>query len=337
MIKVYIGKTLDGISYLPLLKPNLGGWKKESRPFFDKAIKGLSEPIFEIVDDYNYADFLLIPHEYFAIEKNLGYLESFFKISKEIKKKVLVFDMSDFDKEISVPNAVVFRMAQYRGRLKENEIIMPAIIGDIWEEKKMEPRKKTQKPIVSFCGWGEIGGLKQKIKFFLKNIIKRGPFKQGIYFRKKALRMIERSKLVNKNLLVRTFYSGHKNTLAIPHEQARSEFLNNFDGGDLALSVKGDGNYSVRFYEALSAGRVPVFIDTDCVLPLENKLNYDEFMLRIDYKEINRLDQIIADFWQKISPEEFLEMQIKARRAYNDFLNISSFFKVIEADLLNLK
>jgi len=87
MIKVYIGKILNGVSYLPLLKPNLGGWAKDSRPFFDKAVKGLSEPIFEIVEDYNLADFLLIPHEYFAVEKNAEYLESFLKISETVKKK----------------------------------------------------------------------------------------------------------------------------------------------------------------------------------------------------------------------------------------------------------
>jgi len=245
--------------------------------------------------------------------------------------------LSDFDKDINIPNSVVFRVAQYKSKLKENEIIMPAIIGDVWAENKMEPRVKAERPVVGFCGWGEIGGLKQKIKFLIKNIVKTGQFKQGIYFRKKALDIIRKSKVINKSLLVRTFYSGHKNTISISPEKAREDFLDNLNGGDLALSIKGDGNYSVRFYEILSAGRVPIFVDTGCVLPLEDKLNYGEFMLRIDYKDIDRLDKIIYDFWLKISPDKFLKMQFKARKAFSDFLNINSFFKVIEDELIKLK
>lgn len=48
--------------------------------------------------------------------------------------------------------------------------------------------------------------------------------------------------------------------------------ITDIQNADFILSVKGDGSFFCRFYEALSLGRIPFFIDTDCILPFENMI-----------------------------------------------------------------
>ena len=47
-------------------------------------------------------------------------------------------------------------------------------------------------------------------------------------------------------------------------------FIKNMQKCDYTLCVRGTGNYSGRFYMTLNAGRIPVVLDTDVVLPCED-------------------------------------------------------------------
>jgi len=98
---------------------------------------------------------------------------------------------------------------------------------------------------------------------------------------------------------------------------------------DFALSIKGDGNFSLRFFEALSLGRIPLFVNTDCVLPLENIIDYKKFVVFVDHKDIKRIDVILSDFYKNLSDDDFVEMQKQAREAFEKYLRIDSFFKLI--------
>ena len=105
----------------------------------------------------------------------------------------------------------------------------------------------------------------------------------------------------------------------------RREFVENLLGADYALCVKGDANCSVRFYEALSLGRIPLFLNTACVLPLEDTINYRDFCMFVDWWDIEHIGDILADFHAKLSPEKFEDMQRKAREAYQKYLRMDAF------------
>jgi len=138
--------------------------------------------------------------------------------------------------------------------------------------------------------------------------------------------VLNRSSLIETNFILRKFYSCHTDTLKIPPETARQEYIENMIDSDFVLAPKGDGNFSMRFYEALSLGRIPILIDTETILPLENVIDYDSFILRVNYKNINKLDKIIADFYNQITNKEFIEMQKRARENFEKYLRIDAFF-----------
>jgi len=94
---------------------------------------------------------------------------------------------------------------------------------------------------------------------------------------------------------------------------------------------------SCRFYEILSLGRIPLFIDTDCVLPLEDIISYEDFMLRIDYKNIDNICKAVDDFYSKTGDEDFLKMQKNAREVYEKYLTPVNFLQYILPKIKNIK
>jgi hypothetical protein len=117
----------------------------------------------------------------------------------------------------------------------------------------------------------------------------------------------------------------------------RREFVENLLGSDYALCVKGDANASMRFYEALSVGRIPLFLDTACVLPLEDKINYRDFCVFVDWRDIDRIGDILADFHASLTPERFIAMQKKCREVYETYLRMDAFSGYLAAELQSRK
>lgn len=333
MIKVYIDNPLN-FSLIPLLYPNLGFQHKDTILFSDGAFKYIKGEMVKIEGNPSLADFLLIPHNFFLIKEKKEYIQTFVSISKKHGKKIIIFAYGDSDEDIDIPNSIIFRTSRYGSQQKENEIIMPAFVEDLSDSCDFEPRtKRSGKPVVGFCGWAEFGGVLQNIKLGVKNILasytKGNVFRQGLWFRKRVIEALRKSHAVETNFIIRKFYSGHRKTIKMPPEQARVEYIENLRNCDLALVVKGAGNFSFRFYEALSAGRVPLFVDTDCVLPLGNIIDYTKFVLFVDYKDIDRMGEIVSEFYGKISDEEFFVMQKTAREAFDGCLRADKFFEIM--------
>src|SRR6185503_19907515 len=102
-----------------------------------------------------------------------------------------------------------------------------------------------------------------------------------------------RSTLVRTRFIARDFFSGAKSTIQLSPKEARREFVSTTRAGDFALAPKGDGNYSVRFLEALALGRIPVLIDTDTELPLEDRIPYEKICVRVPARDIARTPEYI--------------------------------------------
>jgi exostosin family protein len=339
MKNIYLPKLLQNVSYIPILYPQLGIQSKKTSLYQENFI-GFNEPFFNIVDQINDADFIIIPHEYILLKKiNKKYLDKLQKISEEFKIPLILYVAGDFNEEIDMPNTLILRASKETKKLKKGEFIMPSLVDDLSPEGGFEPlNKKAIVPIIGFCGWASFNSYSLFFRAVVKNLVRGmrnivtrgyfyGPDRNGVFFRKKILRKLSMSKLIKSNFITRTSFGKNKNTINIDPKIAREEFIKNIKESDFSLAVRGYGNFSIRFYEILSAGRIPIFIDTDSPLPLENVIDYSKIMLRIDYRDINKLDQIISDFYNNITDDEFVGMQKEARSIYKKYLRAKSFYK----------
>lgn len=337
MLKVYIHSQVEA-PIIPILYHNLGVSKLPSTPFISSALNCMIKPVVEIVSCPEEADYICIPHDWAYVHKKTQYVNEFLEISKRTKKTLIIFATGDNPILPEIKNSIIFLTSQYKNKLKSNEIIIPGYAEDLLKGGELSIQQKSDKPIVGFCGWASYGSLVRRIKSFIKNskydllaFINYNcvAYKQGVFFRHKAIKILSKSMLVKTDFIIRSAYSGNIKSVELSLEQARKEYIDNMHSSNYVLAPKGDGNYSIRFYEALSLGRIPVLIDTNVVLPLEDKINYDSFIVRVPFKEIKNIDRIISDHYKQLDNSSFAEIQKEARIVFENYLRIDVFFNYI--------
>lgn len=343
-MKKVFANILPDVPYIPLLYPNLGIQERDSILFLNNAFKGMDTPFVDLVSTPEEADYILLPHNYSSLQGRERYIREQAKLADKLSKKLLVFWHGDSDRPVHLPNAIIFRTSQYGYKQQINEVMMPAYTEDLLDSELDVRAKRDAKPIVGFCGWADYKNTKNRIGTTVKNTAVNtlrltgnhniGARRKGITLRMQAIEQLKKSGLVEPNFIIRSSYSGNSKTIKTDAKQARKEYVQNMIDSDYALVVKGDGNYSYRFYEALSLGRIPVLLDTDCLLPLEDVINYDECVLRVDYKNMDHLGAIIAEHYDSMSPEEFVSMQRKAREVFEKYLSTESYLRYITTNLL---
>jgi len=297
MLKVYAGKTISGLP---------------------QVLDYANVPVVQFVNTINEADYLLIPHNWTHVDRNVEFVKQYIHSDK----KTIIFWFGDSINPVilpptmatSFPNAIIFRTSEYKSKMEHNEIIMPTVVEDLGTKYGFESRLKGDRPIVGFVGWAGQKGL-AKIKSAMKNIFKSGPYKKGLYFRKLAIDILSRSPLVRTNFVLKDQYKSG----------SQEDYVANIKNTDFTLAPKGDGNYSARFYETLSLGRLPILIDTECVLPLENEINYDEFIVRVPYQDIARTTEYVIKFYHDMSNDEYKSKQAHAREVFEKYLRIDKY------------
>ncbi len=344
MKKIYIGQLIAGKSHLPILYPNLGPIDKPQRLFFNFA-KAFPQKFFELTKNPEEADFLLIPHDFFLVAENQEYLDSFVSLAESHKKNILIFDHSDFDKDIDVLHSIIFRVSRYRHQIRPNEIIMPPITEDLGAGG-LSVREKGIKPVVSFCGFAGFRNTKEYMKYLYKCIIfsvisiwdhHAFAHMPGLYFRRLCMKQLRKSDKVTDNFIVRSSYSGHRDSIELDPAKARQEYIKNIIDADFVLCPKGDGNYSNRLYEVLSLGRIPILIDTECVLPLESELQYSQFIFIVPSTKISGLADNIRAYFDTLDSDKMKLIQQTCRNVFEKSLRTSMFFRhvFIESDFLD--
>lgn len=341
-IKLYVSEQYREpklFTHTELMFPFWGVTAKESMPYVRAANMQYqySKDDFTLVDDIADADFVHVPYNYERLkEVNPERLSMILGEAQRAGKPVLIDGSGDLEYPIEVPNSVILRVSQYRYRTQSNEITVPFPTEDLVDaffDGELQLREKQDVPSVGFTGWASLP-LKARIKTELKELpitlagitdAKRGAERKGLFFRERALRALSKTSGITQNFTARPTYSGHVKTITGNVSDNRREFVETLANSDYALAVKGDANSSVRFYEALSMGRIPLFLDTACVLPLEDKLNYRDFCVFIDWKETDQIGEKLLEFHRSCTPEQFKDMQQKARDAYRNYLRIDAF------------
>ncbi len=338
MLKIYIGELLS-FPTIPLLNYHIP--PKESRQLF---LDGSRVQFFNIEKNPGEADYFLLPHNYFYAKNDKHYLNSFVELATRHGKKIIVFAYGDSDEKVLIDNVIVLRSSQYRYKKELNEIMVPGLCVDLGSLVGVLVRTKNQKPTVGFCGWGAFPSVRTRVTFFLKSVfpytislIPRYQYMrtklQGVYFRIRSIAYLRASDRVTTNFLIRTSFSGHQQTIALSPEVARRDYVENITNSDFVLCPKGDGNYSLRFFETLSLGRIPILIDTESILPFEDEIPYDTFIVRVPYAQIHKIASIVSERYRGMDGATYTATQKRAREYFLSHLSYVAFYTRIFSEL----
>jgi hypothetical protein len=84
--------------------------------------------------------------------------------------------------------------------------------------------------------------------------------------------------------------------------------------------MRGDDNSNFQVWEVMSAGRIPIIIDTNQQFPNLGSLKWEDFSVIVPYSELHRIGEIVQKFHDSISDEEFRQACMKSRAAFEYLL-----------------
>ncbi len=301
---------------------------------------------YEITDDISKAQMVFAPYRHNWLRtSDPALLQECLEMAKSARLPLLIDGVGDSNHPVRLPNTYVLRIGGYKFIPEPRCIQIPPpsddllkrVCGGVWE-----PRTKSEgKPVVGFAGWAHLTQ-KQRLRNFVKELPTRirGFFddryqamQKGVLWRERTLRVLERSPLVMLNLRVRQSFSGSTKTAQADMRQLRQELVDTVLNSDYCLDVRGDANDSTRLFEILSLGRIPVVLDTERRFPFAHTIAYRDFCLIIDFRRVDELPHIIAEFHASVSPEHFEQMQRACREAFVRHFRIDAQMRHIIEEL----
>jgi hypothetical protein len=228
---------------------------------------------------------------------------------------------------------VVLRTSLDRNARAPWEFALPAWHENIVDTHlggRLALREYRSRPVVSFCGIAARTDppFRRRVKFAairaLKKLGHHWPHNDGIYLRKLAMSHLNASPQVGTSFIVRDAYFGGNPTVK---SRVREEYIRNILDSDYVLCVRGGGNFSFRFFEAMSLGRTPVLIDTDCVLPFDFIHEYKNFCVIVPEDKVHQADQRVAEFHACFDDHSYQLHQERVRSFWVEWLSAEGFFR----------
>lgn len=320
----------DGI-HSPLMQPWWGNpWGKDSlfaMQMFDAYPFNAS--VYALTEEEGAAELVFAPYRHnWLLKHDPALLKECAETASRMGVPLLLDGAGDIEQPVGITGARILRIGGYRFLEETGRVIIPPAADDLLERCRggeLAIRRKSEGvPSVGFAGWASLTPTQA-----LRNAVKETPvrlrgifdpryraMKKGVLWRAEALKILARSRAIALNAKPRASFSGSAKTAQKDLPALREELVATVLESDYALDVRGDANASTRLFEILSLGRIPVVIDTERNFPFNDEVDYREFCLMVDYKDLDRLPQIIAEFHERVTPDHYEKMQRKAREAF---------------------
>jgi hypothetical protein len=230
------------------------------------------------------------------------------------------------------PGEILFASATYRDK-KEKSIPTPPWIFDLGEKVNM---LKPSIPTVGFVGNVEYPSrlnslilryikfsdsmvnwmacnlfVNRNLNLALRRLIAR-------LVRKKIINEVRKAKNLQTSLIERK-----GDFFCLPLEEKnrqRAEYIENIENNAYILAMRGDDNGCYHLGEVMSAGRIPVFIDTNKSLPELRGMKWEDFCVIVPFSEVHRIGDYIQAFHDQLSDDDFAEVCRKSRAAFEQLL-----------------
>lgn len=315
---------------------------------------GLRTKAIEYTNSINEANVIILPYPvstYFI--KGMGAkLAIYNKLAAKYGIKVYAFLSGDWGRAyLEFDKLIYFRTGGFRRQLSERNQGFPVSLSDhrfaIYGSVKIEIREKQTIPVVGFCGHASKNILKlvrecanfafENLKRTTLNPLQRNwePLFPSAYHRSKLMQQLEECEGISTNFIYRNHYRAGAITKQDRTKTTR-EYYDNIQNSDYVLCVRGGGNFSVRLYETLMMGRIPVFVNTDCLLPFPDFIDWRKHVVWVEWGDRHQLAERVLDFHKGLTDDEFKELQYNNRSLWLNELSVAGIYKFLDPDLKRL-
>ena len=324
----------------------LADWIKPLFPNPRHTIYGLGLNDLKIAKKESDANCFILPltWNYYFQKNKLDSAKEIIKKYEKWNKPILTWLEGDYNYKIPKGTFILFRRGGYQSERLEREYEYPVIIKDpliFLDLKEIKILTKSKYPKVGFCGLSDKNILFSSFRF-IDNLIKKiflyfmRPYVDlskpisGTRLRRKVIAKLNSHSGIETNFLIKNSSGGQ----SINSEKSKLEFWENILTSPYVICSRGAGNFSARFYETLALGRIPVFINTDCILPFDNIINWRNNCVWIEADNIKSVPDILLKFHNNLSEEEFKKIQIQNRELWINRLSFSSFLNTFNENFI---
>lgn len=302
---------------------------------------------FKLVQTMEKADWCVLPSTWNAYvrENKTDLAAAFCQTAAEHGKLVLVWCGGDSEWILPLENAVQVQEGLHDGLQRRVHLALerPGFVEDYierFENGVWAPLAKADRPRVGFCGLAA-PGLRYRTLFHARNLATKVryacrrsdvvPVLHGdpVALRLRALRHLDQHPGVETSFIVRRRYLAGLGKADLEGKLAhptRTEFVNNILENGYTVCVRGQGNFSKRFYETLACGRIPVLVSTDSMLPFDGIVDWNRYIVRVEHHDLDRLGDTLCDFHASLSPEDFVERQAACRQLWLEMLSTEGYY-----------
>jgi len=306
-------------------------------------IKSKSVKWFNFEYDLSKADIYLLTYKwnYYFNYNKIPQAEYEVLKAKQLGKPLVVFCDGDYPANLPFEDVILFESAGYRSTpgLRYHSA-QPSYIPDyldVYCNSHLQFRQKRVEPVIGFCGLASTSPLqslyrrlklKNQQRQYQKGRLKcePPPFETSSFRRKVLHQFNNRPGNQTKFILRKRYRAGVIEDKSLQHP-AKVEFVNNNLNSDYTVCMRGGGNFSVRFYETICLGRIPIFIDTDCLLPFQDEIDYKSIFPWINMKDLPHAAEILRNFHARLSEDDFLDLQKACRRLWIEHMTPDGFHR----------
>lgn len=277
-----------------------------------------------LVDAMADADLLLFPSAYLTDLENARRAAA---AAHAVGRTCLFFDAGDTWTPFALDRGLLYRTSCDRRAMRANERAMPAFVGDVIEEASkldvpnLDPAARGDRPTVGFVGY--VGTPVSRAVALATGQLHKW---RGLTLRDRTVRTLARSAEVRFDATARATFGGGAHADASRRKE-RLGFLRNLFANAYTLCLRGKGNFSFRFYEVLSAARVPLFLDTRCVLPFADELDWRTLLAWCDESELPSIGTRAAAFHARFDEASFAAHQRRLRDVWESHCSPLGFVK----------
>lgn len=106
-------------------------------------------------------------------------------------------------------------------------------------------------------------------------------------------------------------------------------FYENLKENLYSLCIRGGGNFSFRLAETFMMGRIPILIDTDCILPFRGFIPYEKntvYVTKENSKNFTDIDSVIQEYHNFHTMEELIEIQKENVKIWYNYFTVDNAF-----------
>lgn len=254
------------------------------------------------------AEMILCPHDAKYIKGNKDYFKYLKSLARN--KHILIFNRGDFPLAFDSRQIISLQNSIRPGANSSGVVLIPYNVQTF---SHLPFRDYSKTPTISFVGYVPRVSPGRIVRSFSTRPLH--PLQNNsALIRKMAI--LAASKNQNHLIRVRRKYGAVINSDEDIFKN-RSEFEQILLQSDFVLCPRGDANQSQRFYEALSAGRIPVIPDSQIAYPHVN--DYPLFAPGITTRTLCAdLQNKLSSTWNDLNSKSYLQLQQGIRKTFSN-------------------